>query len=343
MAKRDYYEILGVKRDASADDIKKAHRRLVRKYHPDVNKDNKQAEEHFKEVQEAYDVLSDPGKRRNYDQFGHAGVGAGGAGAGNADVWEQFRRAQQGRGGAGGAGGAGRRGYSWQPGPGVSVEDFEGMGDFGDIFDQLFGARGARGGTAAAGPRAGARPRPQPQRGADVEHAVTLTFDQAARGTTLPLQISRDGRLETIDVKVPAGVKDGSRVRIRGKGQDSAGGESGDLYIVTRVQPHAYFRREDVDILLDVPISVWEALLGTKVDVPTLDGQRVTVTIPPGTNSGAKLRIKGKGIERGEEKGDQFCVIKIIVPKNIAADERGTIQELAAKHPIDARSDVPWR
>ena len=119
MAKRDYYEILGVPRNASADDIKKAHRKLVRKYHPDVNKDNKEAHQHFLEVQEAYDVLSEPGKRRNYDQFGHAGVGAGGQpGGGNADVWEQFRRAQQGRGG-----GAGGSGYSWRPGPGVSVED----------------------------------------------------------------------------------------------------------------------------------------------------------------------------------------------------------------------------
>src|SRR5205823_11408962 len=130
MAKRDYYEILGVPRTASADEIKKAHRKLVRKYHPDVNKNNKEAEERFKEAQEAYDVLSEPGKRRNYDQFGHAGVGAGGqpgAGGAGGDAWEQFRRAQQGRGGA--------RGYSWQPGPGVSVEDLEGMGDFGDIFE----------------------------------------------------------------------------------------------------------------------------------------------------------------------------------------------------------------
>src|SRR4051812_8011075 len=135
MAKRDYYEILGVPRTASADEIKKAHRKLVRKFHPDVNKDNKQAEERFKEAQEAYDVLSEPGKRRNYDQFGHAGVGAGGpSGAGNADVWEQFRRAQQGNPRAGGGrGGA----YQWRPGPGVSVEDMEGMGDFGDIFEQL--------------------------------------------------------------------------------------------------------------------------------------------------------------------------------------------------------------
>src|SRR4051812_14725840 len=135
MAKRDYYEILGVPRTASADDIKKAHRKLVRKFHPDVNKNNKEAEEKFKEAQEAYDVLSEPGKRRNYDQFGHAGVGAGGAPGAEGDPFEAFRRAQQGR-GRGGAGG-GQRGYSWQPGPGVSVEDLEGMGDFGDIFEQL--------------------------------------------------------------------------------------------------------------------------------------------------------------------------------------------------------------
>src|SRR6266480_4034148 len=174
MAKRDYYEILGVPRSASADEIKKAHRKLVRKFHPDVNKNNKEAEERFKEAQEAYDVLSESGKRRNYDQFGHAGVGAGGPGGpqgAGGDAWEAFRRAQQGRGGA--------RGYSWQPGPGVSVEELEGMGDFGDIFEQLFGARGGAGVGRGAGPRGGARMRPTPQRGSDVEHPVTLTFAQA--------------------------------------------------------------------------------------------------------------------------------------------------------------------
>src|SRR2546427_11054689 len=136
MAKRDYYEILGVPRTASADEIKKAHRKLVRKFHPDVNKNNKEAEEKFKEAQEAYDVLSEPGKRRNYDQFGHAGVGAGGAPGAGGDPWEAFRRAQE---GAGGAGGGAGRGYSWRVSPGVDVQDFEGAGDFGDIFEQLFG------------------------------------------------------------------------------------------------------------------------------------------------------------------------------------------------------------
>ena len=344
MAKRDYYEILGVPRTARADDIKKAHRKLVRKYHPDVNKDNKEAEERFKEVQEAYDVLSEPGKRRNYDQFGHAGVGGapgGGPGAGG-DPWEAFRRSQQGGGGSG---------YRWRAGPGVSVEDFEGAGDFGDIFEQLFGNRGRAGG-GGAGPAPGGfggfggggartRPAPQPQRGSDVEHPVTLTFAQAARGTTLPLQINRDGRLETIDIKIPAGVKDGSRVRIKGKGQESIGGEAGDLFIITRVHERPYFRRDGLDILIDVPISLYEATLGTKVDVPTLEGP-VTITIPPGTSSHSKLRVKARGIERGGEKGDQFCVVKIVMPKNLEDADREAIRKMAEKHPLNARADVHW-
>jgi len=336
MAKRDYYEILGVPRTASADEIKKAHRKLVRKFHPDVNKNNKEAEERFKEVQEAYDVLSEPGKRRNYDQFGHAGVGAGGAPGAGGDAWDAFRRAQQARGG-GGAGG--QRGYQWQPGPGVSVEDLEGMGgDFGDIFEQLFGSRG---GGGRGGRRAGPSMRPTPARGSDVEHPVTLTFAQAARGTTLPLQINRDGRLETIDIKIPAGVKEGSRVRIKGKGVESPGGEPGDLFIITQVHPHPYFRRDGLDILMDVPISLYEAIEGTKVDVPTLEGP-VTLTIPPGTSSHSKLRIKGRGIERGSEKGDQFVVIKVVVPKNLDDEDKAALDKLAKKHPINARADSQW-
>ena len=336
MAKRDYYEILGVTRGASADEIKKAHRKLVRKYHPDVNKNDKAAEERFKEAQEAYDVLSDETKRRNYDQFGHAGVGMGGAPGGGGDPFEAFRRAQQGRGG-----GAGGRTGGYRGGRGVSVEDFDfgggaGGADFGDIFDQIFGSRG----PAAAG-RAGARGRTAaPQRGSDVEHPVTLTFEQAARGTALPLQINRDGRLETIDVKIPAGVKDGSRVRIRGKGQQS-NGEPGDLFIITKVTPHPYFRREGLDILLDLPLSLYESLLGTKVEVPTLEGP-VTLTIPPGTSSHAKLRIKGRGIHRGGEQGDQFVITKVVNPKTMDDDDRELIRKLQAKHPINPRDDVRW-
>jgi DnaJ-class molecular chaperone len=174
-----------------------------------------------------------------------------------------------------------------------------------------------------------------------VEHPVTLTFEQAARGTTLPLQINREGQLETIDVKIPAGVKDGSRVRIRGKGQQSVGGEPGDLYIITKVLPHPYFRRDGLDILLDLPLSMYEALLGTKVEVPTLEGP-VTLTIPAGTSSHAKLRIKGRGIHRGDEQGDQFVITRIVVPKGLDDEDKNIVRKLEEKHPLNPRTGPPW-
>lgn len=323
MEKRDYYEVLGVNRTATLDQIKSAHRRLARKFHPDVNKSDPQAPDKFKEVQEAYDVLSDPQQRANYDQFGHAGVGTGQPSPnGSADPFAAFRRGQA----------AGRGQRSWQAGPDVSVEDLEGGGGgFGDIFEQFFG-RGARAGRG--------RPVAEPQRGQDIEHPVTLSFEQAARGTKLPLQINREGRIETIEIKVPSGVRDGSRVRIRGQGQQT-GGQPGDLYIVTRVLPHAYFRRDGLDISVDVPISLYEAIKGARVDVPTLDG-RVTLTIPPCTSGGSRLRIKGQGIERGGQRGDEFAVLRIIVPKSTDADDLKMLDTLEQKHPVAARANVPW-
>ena len=345
MAKRDYYDVLGVSKGASADEIKSAHRKLARKFHPDMNKDNKQAEERFKEVQEAYDVLSDPEKRRNYDQFGHAGVGAGVGTGGRPggpgfDPFEQFRR---GGGAGGGGGGRGGRTHTWQTSPGVSVEDFEGdfgNGQFAEIFEQLFGGRGG-GGAGRGATRGRQRPQQPSARGQDVEYPVTLAFEDAARGTTLSLHVDRgDGQRETIDVKIPAGVKDGSRVRIKGRGE-RGGGEPGDLFIITSVKAHPYFRREGLDVILEVPISVWEATSGTRVTVPTLDGP-LTLTVPPGTSSHAKLRVRGRGVFRGDEKGDQLNVIRIVMPKNLDDEDRRRIDELAKKHPIQARADVPW-
>ncbi|HEX8325292.1 MAG TPA: DnaJ C-terminal domain-containing protein [Tepidisphaeraceae bacterium] len=320
MAKRDYYEVLGVSRSADADEIKRAHRRLARKLHPDVNKDAS-ASTKFAEVQEAYDVLSDNERKKKYDQFGHAAEGMGGGGGGGADdLYEQFRRQQ---------GAAGRT---------VRPEDFNpadmGNTQFGDVFDQLFGGRGPFG-------RAGGRKRhPDPQRGTDVEHPVTLSFEQAARGTLLPLRLNLGESVETIDVKVPAGVKDGSRVRIKGKG-DRSGGQPGDLFIVVSVLPHAYYKRSGLDVLLDVPLSVYEGLLGTRVTVPTLDGP-VTLTIPPGTGSGAKLRIKGRGVKHRDEIGDQFCVIKIVLPKNLTPEDQKLITELQQRHPLSPRENIGW-
>lgn len=322
-SKRDYYDVLGVSRSASADDIRKAHRKLVRQYHPDANRDNPQAAERFREVQEAYDVLSDTEKRRQYDQFGHAAFdprmqqpqGE------TADPFEGFRR----------GGGQGRNYRSWKASPNVTVEDFDvDSGGFADIFEQFFG-RGKR----KAEPR-------QQQRGSDIEHSVTISFEQAARGCTIPLQLNREGHIETIDLKIPAGVKDGSRVRLRGKGQSGTNGQNGDLYITTRVVEHPYFKRQDLDVYIDLPISMYEALLGAKVDVPTLDG-KVTLTIPPGTSSGSKLRIKSRGIRRGDDLGDQFVVVKVIVPRQLDDHDRRLIEQLAAKYPVNARQDVRWQ
>jgi len=329
MAKKDLYDILGVTKSASADEIKSAYRKLARKYHPDVTKNDPKMTERFKEAQEAYDILGDASKKQNYDQYGHAGVG--GTPGGGGDPWETFRRSQQGRG----------NGTSWNAGPGVSVEDFDlGGQDMGSIFEQLFGGRGGARAGAPGGRGGRSRARVEPERGADVEHPVTLSFEQAARGTNLPLQINREGKLETIDVRIPAGVKTGSRVRVKGRGQFS-GGEPGDLFIITTITPHAYFRRDGLDVDLDLPISLYEAMLGAKVDVPTLDGKR-TLTIPPGTSSGTKLRIKGHGIVRGEEKGDQIVIAKVIVPKQIDDDDRKAIEQMAAKHPLNPRAELGW-
>ncbi len=320
MAKKDYYDVLGVSRSASADEIKGAFRKMARKFHPDVTKNDPKSTERFKEAQEAYEVLSDTTKRKNYDEFGHAGVGAT-PGAGP-DPWEAYRRSQ--------AGGARR---SWQGGPGVSVEDFNvGGGDFGSIFEQFFGQNRGR---ASRG-----RTRAEPQRGQDIEHPVTLTFEQAARGTHLPLQINRDGKIETIDIRIPGGVKDGSRVRVKGRGQ-AGSGEAGDLFIITHVTPHPYFHRDGLDVHLELPISLYEAVAGAKVDVPTLDGRR-TLTIPPNTSSGAKLRIKAHGIQRGDEKGDQIVITKIVMPKNLDEEDRKSIERIAEKHPVNPRADVGW-
>jgi DnaJ-class molecular chaperone len=329
--KRDYYEILGLSKSASADEIKKAHRKLVRKYHPDANKEPT-AQDKFKEIQEAYDILSEPDKRQKYDQFGHAGVGTAPPPGSAGDPYEQFRRQSA------------RPGSRSRPGgPGVSVEDFNfgggAPGDFGSVFEQLFGAQAARGQQRSR------RPQPQqpapPQRGQDIEHETHISLQDAARGSSLSLQISRDGKLETIDVKIPAGVKEGSRIRLKGRGQQLIGGTPGDLFIITRIDPHPFLRRDDLDLSMDVPISLYEALQGAKVDVPTLDGP-LTVTIPPGTSSHAKLRLKGHGIHRGPEKGDQFAIIKIILPKNLSEEEKQSILNLSKSHPLDARADVKW-
>ncbi len=325
MAQRDYYEVLGVGRSANQQEIKRAYHRMARKHHPDRNRDDPDAERRFKEVQQAYSVLSDPQQREMYDRFGPEGVRAGAGpqagrvytwssqpGGGGFDVDELFRQYNVGVGG--------------EPGGGI-----------GSVFEELLG-RGRRGGR-----RRPAEPEspPAPQ---DVEHTVGLTFEQAVQGTRMQIKRREPGvGPETIQVRIPAGVADGQRVRVRGKGPVAPDGRRGDLYIVCRVKPHPYFRREGRDLYLDVPVTLTEAALGTKLRLPTLDGP-VELSIAAGTPSGKKLRLRGRGIRdpKTGKAGDQYAVIKIVPPGKLSDRQRELLNELAELPHADPRAELGW-
>jgi curved DNA-binding protein len=308
---KDPYAILGVSRDADEDAIRKAYRKLARELHPDVNPDNPAAEERFKAVSEANSVLSDPEKRKAYDEFGEVSFQPG------FDVAEA-RRARDAFGGRFGAG------ANFGDG-GFGAEGFE------DLLSNIFGR---------AGPGGGRRQR----RGADLEASIDLDFLDAARGCEQRFQVSRPRRgggrrSESVTVRIPPGVADGGQIRLRGKGGEGlGGGPPGDLIATIRVRPHPLFRREDRDILLEVSLTISEATSGTRVEVPSLDG-RVTVTVPPGTDSGSKLRLRGKGVPHpsGGPAGDFFVVIKICVPRGLDAATNGKLAEIAAHNPPDLR------
>jgi curved DNA-binding protein len=309
---KDYYETLGVARDASEKDIKKAYRELARKHHPDRNPGDKQAEAKFKEVQDAYDVLSDKQKRAQYDQFGFVGPG-------------EFP--------GGGPGGA--QTFRWGTGPGGGFEaqgiDPETMQE---ILRRMGGGGGGGGGFADLGdlfgqarPTGGRRRRAAPAQ--DVEAEVTIPFLTAALGGSVDLNVN--GR--TLGVKIPPGTEDGKTLRLAGQ---APGG--GNLLLKLHVEPHPYFKREGNDVVVEVPLSLPEAVLGGKVDVPTLDGTVLTVKVPPGSSSGKRIRLRGKGINGG----DEYLQVKVMVPE--AKDERSRqlIEEFAKLHPQEPRRDVPW-
>ncbi|MEK6797852.1 MAG: J domain-containing protein [Planctomycetota bacterium] len=311
---RDYYEILGVKQNATEDEIRRAYRKLAKQHHPDRNPDDPAAETKFKEVQQAYATLSDARKRAEYDRFGAAGVGQ----------WSTDPR--------------GQRVYQWGGGSAVRGEDLEdlfsafGGGRHASIFDQFFGSGGGR------------HPARPPQPVADQDHDVTVSFEQAALGTTLALDLSTagNGRRERLEVKIPAGIDDGQKLRLRGKVPNPGGGPPGDLRLCIHVQPHAFFERQDADLFVDVPISISEAVLGAKIEVPTLEG-RATLTIPPGTPSGSKLRLAGRGLRRrGGGCGDQYVAVKIVPPKTITDDQRRLFESLHEGSPGDPRANCPW-
>ncbi len=381
MAGKDLYAALGVKRDATAAEIKKAYRKLARKHHPDVNPGNKEAEEKFKQFSEAYDVLSDGEKRKIYDEFGEEGLRSGF----DAEQARQYRQWQQ-------AGGFGRT----ASGPGYSAESFTDQGGsrysgFEDIFSDLFGA-----GAAAKGP----------SKGRDIESQLEIEFLTAIKGGTTRITLQKPkecarcagaGRIsmgsdsvcktcrgtgqtrvaqgpinfsqacpdcggtgragevcpecrgagsvpstETIDVNIPAGVDEGSRIRLAGKGEPGrAGGPPGDLFIIMRVRPHPIFKRDGDSLHADLPVTIGEAMNGAEVTVPTPTGS-VELKIPPGTRSGRRLRLKGKGVPNLKTKapGDMFVTVRVQIPDTQDAEAREAASSLDRFYEGDLRKEI---
>ncbi|MCB0389716.1 MAG: DnaJ domain-containing protein [Bdellovibrionales bacterium] len=315
MLKKDYYEVLGVSRSAPDDEVKKAYRKLAMKYHPDKNPGNKNAEDRFKEVSEAYEVLRDPQKRKMYDQFGHMGAHAGAAG-----------------------GGPGAGGFQGNPfGGGFNFEGFkqQGFGGFGqhsnphDLFNEIFGDMF---GGASAQRRRG----PQKQRGADLRYTINLSFEEAASGCEKTINFIRKRQLKDdharISVTVPPGVKDGQRLKLRGEGDTpSGGGEAGDLYVVINLQKHTLFERDGQNVLLELPISFVDAIMGVSVEIPTLTG-KAKLNIQPGTNSGKVLRLKGKGFSKigDQSTGDMLVKIIVDIPKDLTNEQLKLIEKLSS-------------
>lgn len=302
MADRDFYQVLGVRRDVSQEDIQQAYRKLARTYHPDLNKDPG-AEERFKDISEAYSVLSDPATRKRYDAFGsdfrQVPPDA------DPDDWRA--------GATSGAGGGGRSGSGF--GSGIDLDD---------LFGGLFGGRGRSGfGTFP---------------GADHEAEIDVTVEEAYRGTERSISIGSGAGTRALDVKIPAGVTDGQRIRLAGQGgQGSGGGSSGDLYLVVRIAPHPRYRVQARDVSVDLPLSPWEAALGTSAAVDVPDGE-TKVSVPAGTSSGQRLRLRGRGLPnpRGEP-GDLYAVVMIMVPARLSRKERHLFEELAATSSFDPR------
>jgi curved DNA-binding protein len=321
MAKKDYYEVLGVKKNATEEEIKKTFRKLAMKHHPDRNPGNKQAEERFKEINEAYAVLSDKKKRQQYDQFGPSGFSQRYS---QEDIFRGFDISDLlkdlgfsfGR-----AGGGGRRGRTQYGG----FEDLFGgvgrgqagggqTGDFRDVF--------SGGGYQDQGPFG--------QKGQDVNSELHLSFDEAARGTEKKVRFPKGNRIEEVTVKVPAGIESGKKLRLAGKGMEGpGGGQAGDLYLKVNIAEHPVFKREGSDIVADKEIKISDAVLGTSIEVPTLEGNK-KIKVAPGTQSNSRIRLKGFGLPRlqGGGKGDQLVRVLIKYPKNLTGGQKKLIEDL---------------
>ncbi|WP_435017602.1 DnaJ C-terminal domain-containing protein [Tundrisphaera sp. TA3] len=323
MADRDYYEVLGVARDASAEQIKKAYRALARKHHPDANPGDKTAEAKFKEIQGAYDILSDPEKKAQFDQFGHAAF-SGFNPYGPRSGGSEWASRQAGPGGfenidLGSF-------FNQQGGPGMSAE-----AGGGGIFDEILTRM--RGGGQGGGQRRRA-PAREPEA---AEASIAIPFLTAVRGGETAIELDRGtGGRESKVIKIPPGLESGSKIRLKGQGGDGI-----DLIITVSVEPHPYFTRDGRNLSVEVPISAAEAILGARIEVPTLDGTK-TMPIPPGTSSGQKLRLRGQGVpaSKSQPEGDLYIVPRVVVPKGIDEESRKLIEEFAARNPSRPRDGL---
>ena len=317
----DYYDVLDVSRQASQAEIEKAYRDLARKYHPDLNPDDKTAKEKFQKVQTAFDVLNDAEKRENYDRYGASFESMGAGGPGQQTGWagpggfENFDFSQ-----VFGGGGAGRGGAA----------------GFEDIF------RGAAGG--------GQRARPQrPRRGSDIHHELKIPFATSVLGGEAQLRMRRtSGDMETINVRIPVGIEDSKKIRLRGQGEtSSSGGEPGDILITILVSPHPYFTRTGTSLVVKVPVTITEAIHGGTINIPSPEGT-IEMKLPPGTSSGAKLRVRGHGVKiNGATPGDLFAEIQIVLPETLTAeslddDTKAALEHLASQYPESPRDKLAW-
>ena len=323
---KDYYAALGVPKDADQAAIKKAYRKLARQMHPDHNPGDSSAEARFKEVGEAYSVLSDPEQRQQYDQLRamaggprFSGAGAGGGAAGFEDLF----------GGAFGGGGGGQR-VRFSTGGGGGGQDMP--GGFEDILGGLFGGGGGGFGGGFGGGGRG------PRQGADLEAVTTLPFRQATEGSTVSLSV--EGR--TVNARIPPGVHDGQKIRLRGKGRPGAnGGPAGDLVVTVRVTPHPVFTLDGNNLRETVPVSFDEAALGAQIEVPTLDGGTVRLKVPAGTPSGRTLRVKGRGITTSKGTGDLLVTVLVVVPQKLTGAARDAVEAFGvATAGEDVRADL---
>jgi curved DNA-binding protein len=315
---KDYYDVLGVARTASDEEIKKAFRSLARKYHPDVAKDKTSAENRFKEINEANEVLSDPDKRRKYDELGAN--------------WSkpEWQSAQQ-------TGGFRRRAEEG------SEFHFDGTG-FSDFFEQFFGSRGRPSSGFGRAPEFGSGSSPFPQPGQDIEGDILVTLDEIFHGSTRTIRLERtDSRtgqstMQTLRVKIPPGVREAQLIRLTGIGQEGiGGGDSGNLYLRVKLAKHPEFRVRGADLYHDLELSPFEAVLGAAVYLPTPDGM-VSLKIPAGTTTGRQFRLRGKGLPTGEgTRGDLYAVVSIQVPSQVSPDEKSLWEQLAAKSKFNPR------